>query len=32
VGKGLRSMGDSSEQDFDGKPRGATVDIGAVQH
>ncbi|GAB3414157.1 DUF1565 domain-containing protein [Massilia agilis] len=31
VGKGLRG-GESAEQDFEGKPRGAAVDIGAVQH
>jgi hypothetical protein len=30
VGKGLR--GDGAEPDFEGKPRGAGVDIGAVQH
>jgi hypothetical protein len=32
VGKGLRSSADSAERDFDGNPRGASVDIGAVQH
>jgi Protein of unknown function (DUF1565) len=32
VGKGLRSSGDSAERDFEGNPRGASVDIGAVQH
>jgi hypothetical protein len=32
VGKGLRSSGESGERDFEGNPRGASVDIGAVQH
>jgi hypothetical protein len=32
VGKGLRTSADSVEPDFEGKPRGAVVDIGAVQH
>jgi parallel beta-helix repeat protein len=32
VGKGVRASAESTEQDFEGKPRGMVVDIGAVQH
>lgn len=32
VGKGIKSSGDYAERDFEGNPRGANVDIGAVQH
>jgi hypothetical protein len=31
VGKGVRAT-ESSEPDFEGKPRGSNIDIGAVQH